>query len=46
MITILLIENSSLLFKLTIIGGSAFVRGGLISYFVWNVILKQKKKGH
>ena len=44
MITILLIENSSFLFKLTIIGGSAFVGGGLISYFVWNAVFNQKRR--
>jgi ribonucrease Y len=43
MIAILLIENSSMLIKAILIGSPAFVGGGLISYFVWNAVLKQKR---
>lgn len=33
-----------MLFKIVVLGGLFFVLGGLVAYFLWNVILKQKKK--
>jgi ribonucrease Y len=43
MVTILLIENSSMLLKAILIGCPSFLGGGLISYFVWNMVFKQKR---
>ena len=46
MIKILLsITGSAFLLKGIIIGGVAFVGGGVVAYFIWNLALRQRSKG-
>ena len=42
---LLLITSSAFLLKGIIIGGVAFVGGGIVSYFIWNIALRQRSKG-
>jgi ribonuclease Y len=42
MITLLFIAGSSVLLNSAIIYGVAFIGGGILSYFIWNYVLKNK----
>ncbi len=44
MIGQLVILDASLIMKLAISAGIAFVGGGILSYFIWNIALRQKSR--
>jgi ribonuclease Y len=42
MLTQLIIANTSVMMKFAVVGGATFIGGAIISYFMWNLALKQK----